>query len=387
MDRILEFELMDELIGLKAERGHFLEERIGHAPVERYASEDEFAAELAQIFRRRPHLAAHTSELAKPGDFRRVELAGRPVLLTRGKDGAARAFLNVCRHRGAQLVSETEGCRHRFTCPYHAWTYASSGKLISAPHFASGFPEAEKSALGLTALPTYEAMGFVWVVPSPDHLPGNPAGGPFDFEGYFAPIAAEVEALDLADHVALADDRITVAANWKIIVEGGIEAYHFKIAHRDTIAPYFEDNLSSFQTLGVHMRSILPRVSLAKLADTPRETWRLRDHANILYSLFPTAQLLVQPDHVVLIAANPVAANRTELRIATLVPSQKAHDTELWMRNHAITRTTLDEDFALGEGIQSGLSSGANTSLIFGRFEGALTAFNASVADTIAAAR
>ena len=86
-----------------------------------------------------------------------------------------------------------------------------------------------------------------------------------------------------------------------------------------------------------------------------------------------------------LIVANPLAADHTELRIATLVPKSEAGDSELWMRNHAITRTTLDEDFALGESIQRGLTSGANAKLTFGRFEGALTAFNQSVADTIAA--
>ncbi|MEL6737985.1 MAG: SRPBCC family protein [Pseudomonadota bacterium] len=58
-----------------------------------------------------------------------------------------------------------------------------------------------------------------------------------------------------------------------------------------------------------------------------------------------------------------------------------------WARNHAITRSTLDEDFALGEGIQAGLTSGANSELTFGRFEGALTAFNQTVADTLEATR
>ncbi|MEO0591411.1 MAG: hypothetical protein AAFZ11_12755 [Pseudomonadota bacterium] len=50
----------------------------------------------------------------------------------------------------------------------------------------------------------------------------------------------------------------------------------------------------------------------------------------------------------------------------------------------AITRTTLDEDFALGEGIPAGLLGGANAELTFGRFEGALTAFNQTVADALA---
>lgn len=379
MDRRLELELIEELVALKQAKTHFLEPETGRARVEDYTSADHFEAERETVFRRRPHLAAHVSELAGPGDFRRLEIAGLPILLTRAKDGEARAFLNVCRHRGAQLVSEDAGCQNRFTCPYHAWTYAASGELISAPHFDAGFPDLDKESIGLTPLPTYEAMGFIWVVPT--------ANGAFDFEDYFAPLAHEFGALDLAHHTIAADDRITVAANWKIIVEGGIEAYHFKIAHRSTIAPFFEDNLSSFRSLGPHMRSVLPRATMAGLADAPREDWRLRDHANILYSLFPTAQFLVQQDHVVLIAADPKAADRTDLRIATLIPADAEGDEAHWARNHAITRTTLDEDFALGEGIQAGLLSGANAELTFGRFEGALTAFNQTVADTLKATR
>lgn len=378
MDRKLELDLIDELIALRQSKSHFLKKRTGRAPVEHYASPDHFDLERERVLRRRPHVAAHASELCKPGDFRRVDIAGLPILVTRGRDGAARAFLNVCRHRGAQLVSDESGCQHRFTCPYHAWTYASSGELISAPHLKTGFPDIEKSDIALTPLPTWEGMGFVWVVPQ--------ANGTFDFESFFAPMAQEFQALDLASHVIAAEDTISIASNWKIIAEGGIEAYHFKVAHRDTIGPFFEDNLSSYQCEGDHMRSILPRVTMADLPTQPRDDWRVRDHANVLYSLFPTATFLVQQDHVAMILANPVAADRTILRIATLVPAETGHDTEHWARNHKITRVTLDEDFALGEGIQAGLSSGANTELMFGRFEGALAAFNKIVADTIASA-
>ncbi len=163
----------------------------------------------------------------------------------------------------------------------------------------------------------------------------------------------------------------------EILVEGGVEAYHFKIAHRSTIGPYFEDNLSSYRTYGDHMRSVLPRTSLAALDPDDRATWRLRDHANILYNLFPSSQLLVQQDHVVWIRANPLSAGATELRIVTLAPP--SDDPEHWARNHAITTTTLDEDFVIGESIQSTAASGANNEMIFGRFEGALAKFNQTV--------
>ena len=379
MDRQIELELIDELLALKAAKTPFLDEDVGSSPVENYLSDEIFAQEKATIFARLPSAPSHSSELDGPGAFLRCDVNGLPVLLTRDKDGEVRAFLNICRHRGARLVEEEKGCQHRFSCPYHAWTYASSGELIGAPHFETGFvredASAEKAAISLKSLPAKEAFGLIWVVPDP--------GGSFDFDHWFASMSKEIEALGMADMFIAAENRIELDANWKIIVEGGIEAYHFKVAHRSTIGPFFEDNLSSYRSYGPHMRSVLPRKSMASLADEERDTWRVRDHANILYTLFPTTQMLVQQDHIVWITSQPESAGKTGVRMATLAPRAGAlaqgKDAAHWEQNHAITTSTLKEDFDLAEGIQAGLGSGANDYLRFGRFEGALDAFNQTV--------
>ena len=176
-----------------------------------------------------------------------------------------------------------------------------------------------------------------------------------------------------------AADRHRYRCNWKILVEGGLEAYHFKIAHRNTIGPYFEDNLSSYQLLGDHIRSVLMRASMRELAGMPQTQWRLRDHANIIYTFFPTTQLLVQGDHVVWINICPISATETELRLTTLAPKERLDEREYWSKNHNITVATLTEDFVIGESIQAGLASNANENMTFGRFEGALPRFNSLV--------
>jgi phenylpropionate dioxygenase-like ring-hydroxylating dioxygenase large terminal subunit len=50
--------------------------------------------------------------------------------MTRGADGAVRAFANICRHRGAPVA---QGCGNAraFVCPYHGWTYDGQGKLLA----------------------------------------------------------------------------------------------------------------------------------------------------------------------------------------------------------------------------------------------------------------
>ena len=368
MDRALELHLIEELLGLREAETHFLDKVMQFNSVDHYQSEIIFNEERESIFARLPAVAAHACEIPHPGDFVKREVAGRSIIVTRDAAGKARAFLNVCRHRGTQLVSEESGCRHRFTCPYHAWTYANSGELVFAPHLESGFPDLDMAQYSLKALQCDERFGFIWVVVNSEVA--------VDFEQYFAPIAGEAEALDLADMAIAREEKKIHKSNWKILVEGGLESYHFKVAHRKTIGPYFEDNLSSYQMLGDHMRSVLMRSSMHTLKDLPKAQWRLRDHANIIYTFSPTTQLLVQQDHIVWINSRPVSATETELRLVTLAPISRLKDDDYWEKNHRITSNTLNEDFVIGESIQASLETGANEHMTFGRFEGALPEFN-----------
>jgi len=158
-----------------------------------------------------------------------------------------------------------------------------------------------------------------------------------------------------------------------------IESYHFKVAHKHTIGPYFEDNMSTYRMFGHHMRSMLPRSTLADMAEHPRVQWNIRDHANLLYTFFPGSQVLVQQDHMIWISSRPMGPDKTELRMVTLVPKAEAHREDYWRKNHRITVRTLDEDFDIGESIQAGAVSGANEHMLFGRFEGALAKYNSVV--------
>ena len=371
MERETEIGLIEELLGLREAKSHYLDDEIEFNSVDQYQSEAIFQRERDQMFARLPSVAAHVSELPNPGDFVKREIAGRSILVTRDAEGEVHAFLNICRHRGTQLVDDESGCKHRFTCPYHAWSYANTGELVSVPHMDTGFPDLDKAQYSLRSLQCEERFGFIWVIATPDVS--------FDFDAYYAPIAAEAEGLDLANMAIAHEERKVHNSNWKILVEGGIESYHFKVAHRKTIGPYFEDNLSSYQMLGDHMRSVLMRSSMHVLREQPTDQWRLRDHANIIYTFFPTTQLLVQKDHVVWINSRPVSAGQTELRLATLAPRSRLAEEAYWEKNHRITSTTLNEDFVIGESIQNGFASGANDVITFGRFEGALPEFNRTI--------
>jgi len=99
-------------------------------PTRSYTDPERWANEVELIFMRLPLMLALSIELPNPGDYKAMEMVGRPVLLTREKDGKVRAFLNVCSHRGAPVAEPGKGNCNRFSCPYHGWTYANDGRLI-----------------------------------------------------------------------------------------------------------------------------------------------------------------------------------------------------------------------------------------------------------------
>src|SRR5262245_18033169 len=123
-----------------------------------YADAAHFAREQT-LFRRHPILMGFAADWPGPGAYRTDDCAGVPILVARGRDGALRAFLNVCRHRGAKVA---QGCGRAkvFSCPYHAWTYDLAGRLMGIPDERC-FPDVRGERPALTTLPLCEKHGLV----------------------------------------------------------------------------------------------------------------------------------------------------------------------------------------------------------------------------------
>ena len=345
--------------------------------IARYIDPARLAREEAILFRRYPVAVGFSSKLAKPGDYVTHDLLGRPLLLTRDQTGRLYAFLNVCRHRGARLVAEHDGCgRRALVCPYHAWTYDMSGALRGIPH-EEGFAGIDRAAHGLVRLPVAEAFGIVFVVPTP--------GEGYDFEDFFSGIAADLEGFGLGSHVLYDEREIGVAANWKVIVEGGLETYHVRHAHRATIAPMFADNVSVTDRLAPHMRLYFTKQAAQAL--TGGAAGSVRDYGNPLYYVFPNLVILIQPDHATAMAMFPQGTDACRIHGAALIPqpAETAKARAHWDRNVKIFWDALDEDFRMGQSIQSAFRSGANSHVTFGRYEQGCAWFHDSVDRALAA--
>ena len=97
-----------------------------------YSDPELLRREQERIFGRTWQYAGHTGQLARAGDYFSTRAGDVPVVVVRDHDQTLRAFLNVCRHRGSQLV-EGSGRRESIQCAYHAWTYGLDGSLRAAP--------------------------------------------------------------------------------------------------------------------------------------------------------------------------------------------------------------------------------------------------------------
>ena len=98
-------------------------------PVRNYRDPELWQREIDAVHGKVPLPLALSCELPEPGTYKSIDVAGTPVLITRDRQGEVHAMINVCRHRGAELVGEGTGRTNRLTCPYHAWSYDLAGCL------------------------------------------------------------------------------------------------------------------------------------------------------------------------------------------------------------------------------------------------------------------
>ncbi len=349
----------------------------GRAPVASYLDPARLRREREVLFDRLPVAIGHASMAPEPGDYFTHDALGVPIVVVRGDDGRLRAMLNVCRHRGTQVVADGrgKGCR-AFSCPYHAWTYDRAGRLTGVPH-PQGFPTLQREAHGLVQLRTEEVAGLIFVT---RHADGVPAA-----REHLGALAADLEGFGLGSHHAYAPRRVERALDWKLGIDIFLETYHLRRTHADSIFPMFFDNVGLVDRIGPHLRNVFPKRTIRDLDERTREQWSLRMHANVLYHLFPNTLVLVQPDHAAVLHLFPVRDGATVIESYTLVPEppdEKA--ARYWDANNAILYGATDEDFERGESIQRGLASGANDVLTFGAYEHALTHFHGQIEAALA---
>ncbi|HEU4648639.1 MAG TPA: aromatic ring-hydroxylating dioxygenase subunit alpha [Gemmatimonadales bacterium] len=217
---------------------------------EYYLSAEAFEREKERIFCREWFCAGREEEVPKPGDYLLLDVAGESVLLVRTREGQLKAFFNVCRHRGCQLVLEGSAkpagaaqCAASGTfagairCPYHSWTYTLDGALRTAPFLDDGdLFQKEDFPLFPVGVDTWGGFVFLNLTPGDARAEGRTLP---------AQLGGAVERLA---RYPLADLRVAkrivyeVQANWKVLVENYNECYHCAGVHPELckIVPQFK---------------------------------------------------------------------------------------------------------------------------------------------------
>ena len=186
-----------------------------------YRDPDVLRREHERIFLRSWQYVGHVGQATEPGSFFTGALGLAPVVVTRARDGALRAFLNVCRHRGF-VVAEGAGRRETLQCRYHAWTYELDGRLRAAPR-SDREPGFDPDELSLVPLRLETWGSFVFVNADPEAPPLADALGPVPAQ---LGEILDVDALEFRFRT-----EFTLEANWKVACENFLECYHCAVAH------------------------------------------------------------------------------------------------------------------------------------------------------------
>ena len=344
-------------------------------PVAAYADPDRYRREVDQIFRHLPLALALSIELPGPNTWRAMTILDVPVLITRDEEGVARAFINVCTHRGATLCQEGSGSSRRLVCPYHAWQFDYGGKL-RAMYGASSFGEVDAAKHGLTALPCAERCGLIWVCLSP--------GEAFDIDAWLGDFAAKLNDLRL-DQWHLYEQRELPGPGWKVAWDGYLESYHHASVHPQTVGKFTIGNLTLHDTYGPHQRIVFGRRTLEELKDKPEAQWDAETHIRRIHLGFPNLAISgVLGDHCLVSQVFPGPTPESTITRQNVLSARKPETEEQKQATAAfsdiVERAVRDEDYAIGYGIQRGLKSGALQHFTYGRNEPGVQHFHRMVA-------
>lgn len=327
-----------------------------------YSDPDFFEREKQAIFRTSWQVLCHTSDIPRPGDFHTLEFLGESIVTVRGEDGQPRSFHNVCRHRAARLLDGARGhCGRRITCPYHAWTYGTDGRLLAVPNRAA-FPGLALERHGLAPVEQEVFMGFIFVRLAP--------GGPSVRE-MAAPYAHEMAAYRLEDLVP--QGRVTLrprSVNWKNVADNYSDGLHITVAHPGLTRlfghgygieaqPWIDKMWGTLREVpSSNWSERLYQKLLPRVESLPEERQRLWTY----FKLWPNVAFDIYPDQVDFMQFLPVSATETLVReIAYVHPDERREMRAARYLNWRINRRVNSEDKTLIERVQAGMASSSYT--------------------------
>jgi choline monooxygenase len=190
-------------------------------PSHYYYAPDIYEREKEAIWFGTWQLVGFTHDLKEPGSYFTDRILDQQILVVRGKDTRVRAFYNVCMHRG-HILAEGKGQKLIYTCPFHAWSYDTTGALKAAGN-AENVQGFDLGDFSLAEIKCEVFLNMVFVNLDPKAEPLGP-----QVETLRQDILANVPKFD---RLSLGrTDPYTIKANWKFVIEQN-ECYHCPSLH------------------------------------------------------------------------------------------------------------------------------------------------------------
>ena len=303
--------------------------------------------ERKAIFAKTWQWICHEEKLRSPGSYVTCEVAGMPIFLLRDDEGYLRAFFNVCQHRAHELL-RGEGQISRIMCPYHAWVYDLSGKLVRASH-TEGLEDFELKDICLHRIRVEEFCGFVYVNLDPDAKPlADQAENLADEIYCWAP---DIKRLTFARRL-----NYDIRSNWKNVVDNFLECYHCPTAHKDfcTLVDMETYKVSTRGIWSSHMAEAGKSANAAYSVDEAT----VKDHA--VWWLWPNTCLMRYPGrgNFIVLRIMPAGVERTLETYDFFFESSEPNDAETEAIRY-IDEVLQAEDISLVESVQRGMNTPA----------------------------
>lgn len=188
-----------------------------------------FELEMQHIFEGGWVFLGLECQVTNAHDYFTVNIGRVPALVQRGGDGILRGFVNSCPHKGARIAHAACGHARQFVCPYHSWTFDSSGrnKAIKWKQGGCYTPGFDNDSHDLAPLPAFGSYrGFVFGSVTAD-VPSLR-----DWLGETAKLLDLVvdQSEDGVESVP-GSVTFTYEGNWKLQLENCSDNYHFTSAH------------------------------------------------------------------------------------------------------------------------------------------------------------
>ena len=337
-------------------------------PNECYTSQEYTRLERKKLFEDKWVVIGVASSLPNKGDAKPFDLLGIPIMILRDKQNKIRVFHNVCSHRGYKILQENCKIKNVIRCPYHSWSYDTSGNLVATPHIGGmnkhSSKKFDKSKSGLKEIKSYVWLDMIFI---------NIRENEISFEEYIKPLSDRWEkfwSIKDRELIVYSNDfgyfNLNANCNWKFAIENYCESYHL---------PWVHPGLNSYSKINdhYHIQGLPNRFAgQGTKVYNPRfkgkekfpcfPSWpKDKMHIAEYVALFPNVMLGIHKDHFYAYWLEPIDHKCTKEHMEIYYVGEKAANSKkyksLRKQNFKLWKEIQTEDLNIIEGMQEGRNS------------------------------